>query len=185
MRKFSLILILVTMALSPSAFAQATATGTTAITVTIGAEATINITNGSTPLTATGTSFTNFTGTTNFTYQVRTSQTSGSGSVTLKVTSDFSPVNGPSVANPPTAGDTLTYTCTGSGGSSPTPCSSAQTASTTSSTPVLTLATDKHSTAPGGQRHRQLDPCQRPQIQNGDIYINNNFYDQCNLNRKR
>jgi hypothetical protein len=149
MRKSSLILILVTLALSPMAFAQATATGTTTITVAIGAEATITITNGSTPLAETGTSFTNFTGTTNFTYQIRTSQTTGSGSVTLKVTSDFTPANGPSVATPPTAGDTLTYTCTGSGGSGPTPCASAQTASTTTSTSILTMGVDKHSTSPG------------------------------------
>jgi hypothetical protein len=66
------------------------------------------------------------------------------------VTSDFSPANGPSVGSPLTAGDKLTYTCTGSGGSSPTPCSSAQTASTTSSTSVLTFSTDAHSNAAPG-----------------------------------
>jgi hypothetical protein len=149
MRKLSLISILATLVFSSMAVAQATATGTTSITVTIGAEATISITNGSTPLTESGTSFSTFTGTTNLTYQVRTSQTSGSGSVTLKVTSDFSPANGPSVGSPPSAGDTLTYTCTASGGSGPTACSSSQTASIANSTSVLTVGADKHSTSPG------------------------------------
>jgi hypothetical protein len=148
MRKLSLISILAVLAFFSVAVAQAaTATGPTTMTVTVGAEATINITNGTTALAGAG-GFANFTGTTNLTYQVRTS-IGGSGNVTLKVTSDFNCLGGPCILTPPTAGDTLTYTCTASGGSGPTACTGAQTASTTASTSVLTLGADKHSTFPG------------------------------------
>jgi hypothetical protein len=78
--------------------------------VTIGAEAGFNITNGSTPLTATGSNFNQFTGTTGLTYSIRTTASGGGGSITLKVTTDFSPGGGPSVGSPPTAGDARTYT---------------------------------------------------------------------------
>lgn len=145
MRKIGFIIALVTLAFAPAAFGQAIATGTTTVTVTIGAEASINIANGTTPLSETGTSFSNFTGATNFNYQIRTSQSSGTGSITMEVTSDFSPSGGPSVASPPNAGDKLTYTCSGSGLSAPSACSTAQTASTSSSTSVLSFGADAHS----------------------------------------
>lgn len=147
MKKYAFILSAVLLVLPLAALGQAT--GTTTVTVTIGAEATISITNGTTNLTA-GTTFGNFTGTTNFTYQIRTTQSGGSGSVTLKVTSDFSPAGGPSVAAPPSPADKLTYTCTGSGPSVPGPCATAQTASTTTSTPVLNFGADAHSNASPG-----------------------------------
>ena len=46
----------------------ATATGTTTVTVTIGPEAGFDITNSTTPLTATGSNFNQFTGSTAMTY---------------------------------------------------------------------------------------------------------------------
>lgn len=64
-------------------------------------------------------------------YRVRTTPT-GSGKITLQVTSDFSPSGGPSVSN-----GVLSYTCGAAGLGSP--CSGSQTASTTAQTPVLTL----------------------------------------------
>ena len=147
------IVALVTMALLLTAsFAHAqlgTSTGTTTVTVTVGAEAALNITNSSTPLTSTGTNFTNYTGSTGLTYYVRTTQSGGSGSITLKVTSDFSPANGPSVGTPPNTGDKLAYTCTLTGVG--TACSGPLTSSTTVSTSVATFGTDAHSlTFPGG-----------------------------------
>ena len=63
------------------------------------------------------------------------------------MTTDFSPAGGPSVASPPTAGDTLTYTCTVSAPGSA--CSGSQTASTTVATPVATFGADAHSAAAG------------------------------------
>src|ERR1035441_897132 len=65
------------------------------------------------------------------TYRARTTPTGG-GTMTLQVTSDFSPAGGPSAAS-----GALTYTCTSA--NLGTACSGAQTASTTLQTPVLTL----------------------------------------------
>ena len=147
------ILTLVGVALlltAPLANAQlGTSTGTTTVTVAPVAEAALNITNGSTPLTSTGTNFTNYTGSTGLTYYVRTTQSGGSGSITLKVTTDFSPANGPSVATPPNAGDKLAYTCTLSGVG--TACTGSVTSSTTAATNVATFGADAHTvTFPGG-----------------------------------
>jgi len=122
-------------------------TGTTTVSVTIGAEAGLNVTNSSTPLTESGTNFSKFTGTTALAYSVRTTATGGGGSITLKVTTDFSPAGGPSVATPPTAGDTLSYTCTVA--TPGTPCSGTLNSSTTATTNVATFATNVHTGATG------------------------------------
>jgi hypothetical protein len=147
------ILTLVGVALlltAPLAHAQlGSSSGTTTVTVAPVAEAALNITNGSTPLTSAGTNFTNYTGSTSLTYYIRTTLSGGSGSITLKVTTDFSPANGPSVTTPPSTGDKLAYTCTLSGAG--TACSGSQTASTSSSTSVATFGADAHTvTFPGG-----------------------------------
>jgi hypothetical protein len=124
-----------------------TLTGTTTVSVTIGPQAGLTITNSSTPLTAGGSNFGAFTGTTGLNYYVRTSQTGGSGTITMKVTTDFSPANGPSVATPPTAGDALTYTCTAAGPG--TGCTGTQTASTSSQTNLVSFGADVHTTTAG------------------------------------
>src|SRR5258708_5400704 len=87
-------------------------TGTTTLGVGVNAEAALSINTTNTSMTSTGTNFANYTGATTFTYFIRTSPSSGSGTVTLKVTGDFSPSGGPSVAAPPSSGDKLTYACT-------------------------------------------------------------------------
>src|SRR5262245_32584837 len=127
-----------TLALSSIVVAQTT--GTSTLSVTVPTEARIIVSTSNTTLTSAST-FSAFTGTTNFTYSIRTSGTTGSGTIQLQITSDFSPAGGPSVASPPTVGDALTYTCTASAG---TACSGAQTASTTSQTPVTTIGADAH-----------------------------------------
>lgn len=76
-------------------------------------------------------SFQPFTASVPVSYQVRTTPT-GSGAITLQVASDFSPTGGPSAAS-----GALTYVC--SGANLGTACSGTQTASTTTSTPVLTV----------------------------------------------
>jgi hypothetical protein len=130
------------------AFAQfGSTTGTTTVSVTVGPQAGLSVTNSSTPLTASGSNFNLFTGSTNLTYFVRTTATGGSGSITLKVTSDFSPAGGPSVASPHTASDALSYTCTGA--SPGTACTGTQTASTSSQTNLITFGADAH-TSPTG-----------------------------------
>jgi len=76
-----------------------------------------------------GSNFNSFTGTVSINYRARTYQGSGYGSITLKATADFTPSGGPSIANPPSAGDKFTYTC----GSATlgNACSGVQTVSTT------------------------------------------------------
>ena len=137
--------LLLTASLARAQFGSPT--GTTTVTVTIGPQAGLNITNNSTPLTATGSNFNTFTGSTGLTYFVRTTTTGGGGSITLKVTTDFSPVGGPSVGTPPTAGDKLSYTCTVA--SPGTACTGTQTSSTTATTNVATFGTNIH-TDPAG-----------------------------------
>ena len=126
---------------SGSLFAQFAGSGTTTVLVTVANEAAIQIDTVPTTLTPGGAAFSDFTGTTYFTYKLRTTKENGLGSITLKVTSDFSPNGGPS------ANDALTYTCavvspgTGCGGTQPS--------STTSDTPVANFGHDSHSAAVG------------------------------------
>ena len=128
----------------PTARAQS-ATATTTVTVTVAAKASITA-NATTALTTVGTVFADFTGTSTYTYKIRTTPTTGTGTITAKVTTDFAPAGGPLVATSGTTGDTLTYTC---GASAPaTVCSGSQTASTASTPPVATFgAAAKSATA--------------------------------------
>jgi len=146
------ILTLVAVLLLTVSFAHAqlgSTTGTTTVSVTVVAEAALTVTNGTTTLASAGTNFTNYTGSTGLTYYVRTTQSGGSGSLTLKVTSDFSPANGPSVANPPSTGDKLAYTCSVSGAG--TDCTGSVTSSTSTGTSVVTFGANAHTvTFPGG-----------------------------------
>jgi hypothetical protein len=130
---------------APVASAQfGSPTGTTTVTVTIGPQAGLNITNNSTPLTLAGN---NFTGSTALSYFVRTTTTGGGGSITLQVTTDFSPTGGPSVKTPPSSGDALAYTCIVA--SPGTACTGMQTSSTTTTTNVATFGTNAHTSSAG------------------------------------
>jgi hypothetical protein len=133
-----------------SALAQTVpgASSTSTLSVTIGPEAAIVINTSSSTLATNGNAFaSDFIGATSYTYKIRTSKTGGTGNIGVQVTSDFSPGSGPSVASPPTAGDTLSYTCAATAPA--TACTGSQTASTTASTPVATFGADAHS-AKGG-----------------------------------
>jgi hypothetical protein len=104
-------------------------TGTSTLSVTVGAEAAIVV--NTTPAFGSTGIFGAYTATTGFTYFIRT--ISG-GNITVSATADFStggPNGGPSIVVPPTAGDTLTYTCAAASVStgSANACSSAQTVS--------------------------------------------------------
>ena len=147
MKKTLLAAVVLLLSASLAGAATVTATGTTTLSLTVSNEASITITNGTTTLAATGTVFNPYTGTTNFTYKIRTTQTSGSGSIQLEITTDFSGTGGPSVGTPPNAGDALTYTCTTASG---TACSTAQTASTSAQTSVATFGADAHSVTVAG-----------------------------------
>jgi len=111
------LVLLATLAalLVPCAFAQlGTTAPTSTVSVTVGPEAGLTINTADAPLTTAGTNFSDYTGTTNFTYFIRTTQSGGTGNITLQVTGDFAPSGGPSVANPPSTGDALTYAVTAS-----------------------------------------------------------------------
>src|SRR6202035_5928807 len=74
------------------------ATGTTTVSVAIAAEASLTINTATSTLSTSGTTFSNpFTGTTSLTYKIRTTKVGGAGTITLKVTTDFGTVGGPSV----------------------------------------------------------------------------------------
>ncbi len=153
-----------------SAFAQATATDKTNLVLTVANEANIAIITTSTGLSSGTTTFNDYTGTTNFKYQVRTTQSTGSGSITLKITTDFatSCTGGvPCVGTPPTAGDALTYSCTGDVG---TVCSTPQTASTGSSTNVLGFGQNVHAGSPGSVANKGANGAVAWDLTNDPIY---------------
>jgi hypothetical protein len=144
------ILALAAMLLAASlAYAQLGGTPpyNTSLTVTVGPEAALTINNATTNLTSTGTNFSSYSGTTGFTYFIRTTQTGGTGSIQLQITSDFSPANGPSVASPPTSTDKLAYNSTVS--TPGTAASAGQTASTSATTPVATFGANARSAYAG------------------------------------
>jgi len=123
------------------------ATGTTNLSLTVGAEAALTV-GSSTALSSSGIAFSNYTGTTSLTYYIRTIT---SGTVTMQVTSDFSPAGGPSVATP-VNGDKLAYNCAmnspGTHGTV-TNCSSNVQASTASATNIASFGADSRSASAG------------------------------------
>lgn len=144
----ALLAIAVAFAAFPANAQLGSGTGTTTLNVTVGAEAGLTVAATST-LASVGTNFTSFTGSTALTYYIRTSQSTGSGSITAKVTADFTPAGGPSVATPPTAGDALTYTSSGTApgnnGTGAVMAFTNVTASTSAQTNVATFGADNRS----------------------------------------
>jgi hypothetical protein len=124
------------LALTGLAQAQ-NSTGTTTLSVAVGPEAALTVTTGTTTLATASTTFgAPFTGNTSLLYFIRTTKTGGTGTLTLKITSDFAGTGGPSVTTPPSTGDALTYACTVS--TPGTACTGSQTASTSAATPLGT-----------------------------------------------
>ena len=122
------------------------ASGTTNVALHVPAEAALSIGAATTNLNTSDTIFgAPFVGTTNFTYMIRTGSAT-TGNISLKVTTDF-PTGGPQIASLP-SGDALTYTCTATS-SSGSACGSAQTASTSSTTPVVGFGAQAHSAKAG------------------------------------
>src|SRR5712691_9010850 len=89
------ILLAITVAFTaiPANAQLGSGTGTTTLNVTVGAEAGLTVA-ATTNLTSVGTNFTSFTGSTALTYYIRTTQSTGAGSITAKVTADFTPTGG-------------------------------------------------------------------------------------------
>ena len=131
---------------SVSLFAQFGPTGTTTLQVVVGTEAAIQVDTGTTNLTTAG-SFADYTGSTDYTYKIRTTKVGGTGAITVQITTDFGPAGGPSVATPPSPGDALNYTCTAVAPA--TGCAGTQTAATGSATAVASFGADARSVLAG------------------------------------
>lgn len=138
-------------------------TGTTSVSVSIATEAALSVGTSTTALTQGGGQFSDFTGTTNLTYKVRTTKGSGSGTITAQVTADFTG-NGPSVGSP-AAGDSLAYTCTVA--SPGTACSGSQTALTSGSTPVASFGSNARSAKAGNSTSLNWTLTNDPQYETG------------------
>ena len=113
--------------------AEITQSASETLSITLSSAAKVSVP-ATVTLSSSGT-FQNFTGSELVNFKARTTS-SGSATVTVKGSSEFSPVTGPAIAN----GD-LTYTC----GSATlgTACSGTQTASTASSTSVVSVGASK------------------------------------------
>ena len=147
MRKLLPLMALVAVLMGTcTAFGQVTASDTATLSVTVGNEATIAIDSGSKTTTfTTSTAFTDYTATTNYHYQIRTSQSSGSGYINVAITTDFSPTGGPS-AYAPASGDSLKITTsTASVGSAVVP--SNQVNATAQN--IVTFGANVHAGSPG------------------------------------
>jgi hypothetical protein len=109
----------------------ATANVTQGLTAAINFNSKLTV-GGSVALSPGASKFSSFQAALPISYWVRSTPGGTGGAVTAKVTSDFTPVGGPTVAS-----GALQYTCTAA--TYGTACSGTQDLSTTTSTPVLTL----------------------------------------------
>jgi len=101
------------------------------LTANLGAKAKVAVVQPAVSLVHSGGTFANFTGNVTVRYKVRTT-TTGTSTLTVAATSEFTPANGPSIA----ASD-LTYTC--SGATLGTPCTGSQTVRTSTQGTVVTV----------------------------------------------
>src|SRR5690348_7120175 len=125
--------------------------------VTVGPEATFTAVSATTSLTKANTTFGNYGGTTSFTYKIRTTQSGGTGSITVLVTTFGT--GGPAVAD-------LSFTCTAP--SSGTPCSTSTGANTDTAQSVVSFGQDAHSSNSGDSGTAVWSLIDRPQIKTGD-----------------
>jgi len=132
----SLLIAVGMLLLAPTCSEAQTTLGTQTLTLNLGAASALYGFPNTVSLINTGSAFNSYTGSLTVRDRARTSS-SGTGSITLRATSDFPCASGgPCILTPPSAGDALTYTCTGATlGSN---CSGTQTVSTGGSTNVVT-----------------------------------------------
>jgi hypothetical protein len=121
----------VLLAVIPALLSAATSTATQTLSAQINAISKLSVP-ASLTVTHAGTTFVAYTGNLTVSYRARTTASTGSGSLTVKATADFSPTGGPSIAS-----GQLTYTC--SSVTLGSACSGTQTASTTSQTNIVTV----------------------------------------------
>ena len=92
MKKLTVLLVVTALALAPAAFAASnnSQSQTNTLSVAVAAEADLTINSPSTTLSSNAAiAFSPYTGTTTFSYHIRTSQSGGNGSLTVQVTSDL------------------------------------------------------------------------------------------------
>lgn len=120
---------------------SATATGNTVLSLNIPVRAELIVTEGTTPLTET-VAFGDLTGTTNYSYRIRTSKTGGTGTITFSI-AEFSPADGdgPKVAQ-------LLYTTT-AGSAASTTVTTAATPSTSGTNNVAGFGANAKTTSAG------------------------------------
>lgn len=116
---------------APAFLQGATGTTTQTLSATIDAIGKVSVPSSLT-LTNAGTTFVAYSGNLTISYKARTTASTGSGSLTLQATADFSPAGGPSIAS-----GQLTFTC--SAATLGTACSGTQTASTSSQITMVTM----------------------------------------------
>jgi hypothetical protein len=138
----------VLLAVIPALLSAATGTATQTLSAQINAISKLSVP-ASLTVTHTGTIFAAYAGNLIVSYRARTTASTGSGSLTVKATADFSPTGGPSIAS-----GQLTYTCTSATLGSA--CSGTQTTSTASQTNVVTLGAS--ACTGGGGSCSSVDP---------------------------
>ena len=128
--------ILVLILFAPVGSQAQTPLGTQTLSLTLNAAGLLYGFPNTLTLIKAGTVFDSYAGSLSVQYRARTSS-SGSGTITVKATTDFPcALGGPCIAIPPSAGDQLSYTC--SGATLGTNCSGSQTVSTVAATNVVT-----------------------------------------------
>jgi hypothetical protein len=136
-RRFNLVAGLIVVGLAPMKVHAQTTLGTQTLNLITQPDGLLYGFPTSVTLSKVGTVFNKFTGTVTIQYRARTTASTGTGSITVKASADFVCASGgPCIATPPTAGDSLTYTCTSATVGSN--CSGTQTVSTTAATNVVT-----------------------------------------------
>jgi hypothetical protein len=136
-RRLSLLAVLLAFGSVPMSTYAQTTLGTQTLTLIAQPDGLLYGFPNSVTLSKAGTLFNSYTGAVTIQYRARTTAATGTGSITVKATTDFVCASGgPCITTPPTAGDALTYICTGATlGSN---CAGTQTVSTGVGTNVVT-----------------------------------------------
>src|SRR6476646_11329251 len=157
MKRALLATMITAMAFVPAAFSQSTDSGTSTLSVGVGPEASFTSNTATTAISG-DTKFGAKTGNTNFSYKIRTSQSSGTGSIVMELTALGA--NGPAMVD-------LTYGCnvvapaTGCG-------SSGVAVSTSTGTNVATFSSDAHSADAGDSGSISWTLVDRTTVKTGD-----------------
>ena len=155
-RNLILALAATSLAIAPLAFGADTGAKNSTLGVTVGPEASFTAVDTATTLTKSDTIFGAYTGTTNFTYKIRTTLSGGTGTITVMVTTFGT--GGPAVAD-------LSFVNTAP--TSGTPVTTSAVASTTVAGAVVGFGADAHSADTGDSGTTVWTLADRTGIQTG------------------